>query len=240
MSRSARARSFGRTVLIAAGLLATYALFAAGAMRVALRAREVVVPALVGLEFIEAGRAMDEAGLTIKVDDSRPFSPTVAAGRIASQDPAAGAVVRRGRSVRVWLSAGSRASIVPALVGESERTAQARVLQEGFEISSVAEIRSSDLPPGIVVAQDPAPGSRHTRVGVLVNRGERAAGFVMPDLIGTSADAAVAVLRSHGLRVSVVSQQPYPGTPPGIVLRQSPSAGFQAAPDQPISLEVSR
>lgn len=240
MSRSARARSLGRTVLIAAGLVATFALFTAGAMRVALRAREVAVPALVGLEFAEAGRAMDEAGLTIKVDDNRPYSATVSAGRIASQDPSPGAVVRRGRSVRVWLSAGSRASIVPALVGESERTAQAKVLQDGFEISSLAEIRASDLPPGVVVAQDPAPGSRHTRVGILVNRGEQAAGFVMPDLIGASADAALAVLRGHGLRVSIVSQQPYPGTPSGIVLRQSPSAGFQVTADQPISLEVSR
>jgi len=218
----------------------TYALFTAGAMRVALKAREVPVPAVVGLEFAEAGRVMDDAGLALKVDDDRPFSPTVAAGRIASQDPAAAAVVRRGRSVRVWISSGSRSSVVPSLVGESERTAQARVLQDGLEISSLAEIRASDLPPGIVIAQDPAPGSRDTRVGMLVNRGERLAGFVMPDLIGTSGAAALDVLRSHGLRVSIVSQQPYPGTPSGTVLRQSPSAGFQVTPDQPISLEVSR
>jgi beta-lactam-binding protein with PASTA domain len=77
-------------------------------------------------------------------------------------------------------------------------------------------------------------------VGVVVNRGERAAGYVMPDLIGASSDAALDVLRSRGLRVSVVAQQPYPGVPSGIILRQSPAAGFQVTPDQPISLEVSR
>jgi beta-lactam-binding protein with PASTA domain len=48
------------------------------------------------------------------------------------------------------------------------------------------------------------------------------------------------VLRSHGLRVSVVAQQPYPGVPSGIILRQSPAAGFQVTPDEPISLEISR
>ncbi len=183
---------------------------------------------------------MDDAGLTLKVDDNRPFSATVPAGRIASQDPAPGAVVRRGRSVRIWISAGSRSSMVPQLVGESERTAQARVSQDGLEISSVADIRSADLPPGAVVAQDPAPGSRNTRVGILVNRGERSAGFVMPDLIGAAGDQALEVLRSHGLRVTIVAQQPYPGAPSGIVLRQAPAAGFQVIPDQPISLEVSR
>jgi beta-lactam-binding protein with PASTA domain len=91
-----------------------------------------------------------------------------------------------------------------------------------------------------VVAQDHPPGSRAKRIGVVVNRGERTTGYVMPDLIGAAGDAALDVLRSHGLRVSVVAQQPYPGVPSGIVLRQFPAAGFQVTPDQPISLEVSR
>jgi beta-lactam-binding protein with PASTA domain len=235
-----RAWTVGRVVLLVCGLAATYGLFTIASMRVALRAREVPVPAVVGLDFDAAGRTMDGAGLTLKVDDNHPFSATVPAGRIASQDPSSGAVVRRGRSVRVWMSAGSRSSVVPRLVGESERTAQAQLQQDGLEVSSVADIRASDLPPGAVVAQDPAPGSRSTRVGILVNRGERAAGFVMPDLIGASDDAALSVLRSRGLRVTIVAQQPYPGAPSGIILRQSPSAGFQVMPDQPISLEVSR
>ena len=32
----------------------------------------------------------------------------------------------------------------------------------------------------------------------------------------------------------------YPGVAPGIVIRQSPQAGFQITPGEPISLEVSR
>jgi beta-lactam-binding protein with PASTA domain len=240
MARNRRVRNVGRLILLIAALAATYGIFTVAAIRVALRAREVPVPNAVGLEFSEAGLAMETAGLTLKVDDDHPFSDTVPAGRIATQDPAAGLVVRRGRSVRVWMSAGSRSSVVPKLVGESERSAQARSSQDGLEISAVADIRSSDFPSDAVVAQDPPPGSRATRVGVVINRGERAAGYLMPDLIGASSDAALDVLRSHGLRVSVVAQQPYPGVPSGIILRQFPAAGFQVTPDQPISLEVSR
>jgi beta-lactam-binding protein with PASTA domain len=33
---------------------------------------------------------------------------------------------------------------------------------------------------------------------------------------------------------------PYPGVTSDVVLRQSPQAGFQIAPGEPISLEVSR
>ena len=240
MARHRRPRRIGRLVLLVTALATTYGLFAVVAMRVALRAREIPVPKVVGLEFADAGPAMEAAGLTLKIDDSHPFSDTVPAGRIASQDPPAGFVVRRGRSVRVWTSAGSRSSVVPNLVGETERSAQARSSQDGLGVSIAADIRSSDFPADAVVAQDQPAGRRANRIGVVVNRGERAAGYVMPDLIGASSDAALDVLRSHGLRVSVVAQQPYPGVPSGVILRQAPAAGFQVTPDQPISLEVSR
>jgi beta-lactam-binding protein with PASTA domain len=77
-------------------------------------------------------------------------------------------------------------------------------------------------------------------VSLLVNRGERSATYVMPDLIGVNGDRAADVLRSRGFRASVVGDHPYPGVPAGIVLRQNPQAGFQIAPGEPISLEVSR
>jgi beta-lactam-binding protein with PASTA domain len=48
------------------------------------------------------------------------------------------------------------------------------------------------------------------------------------------------MLRSSGLRVAIVAQQPYPGVPTGTVLRQNPPAGFQITGEEPISLEVSR
>jgi beta-lactam-binding protein with PASTA domain len=62
----------------------------------------------------------------------------------------------------------------------------------------------------------------------------------MPDLIGTDGERAASLLRGKGFRVAVVGQQPYPGVPAGVVLRQSPQAGFQIGPGDPISLEVSR
>ena len=62
----------------------------------------------------------------------------------------------------------------------------------------------------------------------------------MPDLIGVDGSRAAEVLRARGFRATVVGDHPYPGVAPGIVLRQNPQAGFQIAPGEPISLEVSR
>jgi beta-lactam-binding protein with PASTA domain len=91
-----------------------------------------------------------------------------------------------------------------------------------------------------VIGQTPAPKSNAPRVALLVNRAERGTTYVMPDLIGVNGDRAADLLRARAFRVAVVGDHPYPGVPAGIVLRQNPQAGFQIAPGEPISLEVSR
>jgi eukaryotic-like serine/threonine-protein kinase len=232
--------SAGKLLLLAGALIVTYVLFAAAAMRVAMKTREVEVPQLSGKSVNEASVLLIDAGLRLRVEEGRRVDPKVPAGQILAQDPAAGLRTRRERSVKVWVSAGPRSSIVPALVGESDRTAQMRVQQDGFIVSSLSEIRSAEYPAGTVVAQTPPAKSQSERVALLVNRGERGATYVMPDLIGVNGDRAADVLRARGFRVAVVGDHPYPGVPAGVVLRQAPQAGFQIAPGEAISIEVSR
>ena len=232
--------SAGRLFAIAACLVATYVLFAVTGMRVALRVREVPVPDLRNHTVTEATARLQDVGLALTVDQSGRLDPKVPAGRIALQEPAAGTVTRRQRSVRVWMSQGPRITTIPTLTGESERAAQLRLQQDGLAVRSLAEVRSSDFPSGTVIAQEPPGSARGTEVALLVNRGERSHNYVMPDLIGVAGSRAVDLLRARGFRVTIVGELPYPGVPAGIVLRQFPAAGFQIAAGDPISLEVSR
>lgn len=240
MAFRTRVWSAGKLLLLSGALLATYLLFAAAAVRVALKAREVEVPDLTNRTANEATAAASAVGLSVRLDEVRRPDPRIGAGRVIAQDPPAGAMSRQQRSVRVWLSAGQRAALVPALVGESDRAAQLRVSQDGLEVAALSEIRSESFPTDIVVAQEPPAQSAGSRVALLVNRGEQATNYVMPDLIGVHGERAAAVLRRHGFRVAVVGTSPYPGVSAGIVLRQHPQAGFQIAPGEPISIEVSR
>lgn len=240
MTLNNRVWSAGRLLVIAACLVATYLIFAITAMRVALRVREVPVPDLRNRTVAEATAQLQEAGLALAVDESGRLDPKIPAGRIALQEPGPGTITRRQRSIHVWISRGPRNTLIPSLTGESERAAQLRLEQDGLAVTSLAEVRSSDFPSGTIIAQEP-PGSAHgTEVALLVNRGERSHFYVMPDLIGVSGSRAVDLLRTRGFRVTIVGELPYPGVPPGIVLRQYPSAGFQIASGDPISLEVSR
>jgi serine/threonine-protein kinase len=240
MALTTRVWSAGKLLVLVGALISTYIVSAAIGMRVALKTREVEVPPLTGKTINEATTVLTDAGLNLKVEEGRRLDPKVPAGQIVSQDPAAGARTRRERSIKVWVSGGPRSTTIPALSGESERTAQLRLQQEGLALTSVAEIRSADYPAGTVVAQFPAPRTSAAEVALLVNRGERGVRYVMPDLIGVDGSRAAEVLRARGFRATVVGDHPYPGVAPGIVLRQSPQAGFQIAPGEPISLEVSR
>ena len=240
MALRTRVWSAGKLVLLASALAATYVLFAAASMRAALRAREVQVPDLTNRTANEATAIAANLGLTLKVDDSRRPDPKIPAARVLAQEPAAGSVARRQRSLRVWLSGGQRAATVPLLIGETERTAQLRLAQDGLTLSGVSEIRSQTFAPDIIVAQTPPAKTAAARVALLINRGERGASYVMPDLIGVNGDRAAEILRTRGFRVAVVGSNPYPGVAAGIVIRQSPQAGFQIGPGEPISIEVSR
>lgn len=240
MALTTRVFSAGKLVIISGALVLTYVLFAAAAMRMAIRAREVQVPELSGRTVNEASAVLGESGLALKVEENPRIDPKVPVGLILAQEPPAGLRTRRERSVKVWISAGARSSKIPALAGESERTAELRVTQEGLQLAGRAEIRSAEYPTDAVIAQTPPPDSTGGPISLLVNRGERSRTFVMPDLIGVNGARAAELLRSRGFRLSVVGDHPYPGVPAGVVLRQNPQAGFQIAPGEPISLEVSR
>jgi beta-lactam-binding protein with PASTA domain len=240
MALTARVWGAGKTLVIAGALAATYLLFFFLSMRLALRTREVTVPDVRNRSVNEASAAVTDEGLTLKVEAQRRLDAKVAAGRIVAQDPEGGSRMRSQRTVKVWLSDGATASIVPALIGESERTAQLRAQAAGVDIAAISEVRSGDFATGAVVAQSPSASTRANRVALLVNRGAAGRSYVMPDLVGTDAERAADILRQRGFRVSIVGTQPYPGVPAGIVLRQQPQGGYQVGSGDPISLEVTR
>jgi eukaryotic-like serine/threonine-protein kinase len=230
MALSARVWTAGKVMLLVGALATTFVVFAIAAARVAVRARDVTVPSLIGRTLAEATATTSSLELQLNVEQVRRSDPQTPAGTSS----------RRQRSIRVWLSSGPRIARAPNLVGESQRAAEIRIVQDGLQPGPVAEIRSSLYTPDVVVAQDPSPGVQTGEVRLLVNRGEDRASYVMPDLIGVNGDRAADVLRGQGFRVSITAQAASSGLPPGVVTRQSPAAGYQVHPGDAISIEVSR
>jgi serine/threonine-protein kinase len=230
----------GKLISLLVALGATYGLFVMVSFQLALKSREVPVPSLTGMTPQEAETVLADAGLNLRIDPVRRVHDTIILGRVAEQDPSPGLTTRSQRSVKTWLSSGPTPDSIPGLIGASESAARRNLAENAFSLYELAEIRSDRYPIDVVVAQQQPPDSNGQLISLLVNRGERGRTFVMPDLIGVDSAAAADVLRTRGFRITVVGDHPYPGVPSGVVLRQSPEAGFQIAPGESISLEVSQ
>ena len=176
---------------------ATFLVFAGIAMRVAVRARQVTVP--------ESGRQVDRrrhqpgvrprpaaAHRRRRAGPIRRCRP----GHVLGQDPAPGSTARRQRSVRVWVSAGAHIARAPSLLGETQRSAEIRVAQDGL-IDRHRRPRSArrSIRPTSSSRRIRRRRRRPSEIRLLVNRGEDRATYVMPDLIGLNGDRAADVMR---------------------------------------------
>ena len=119
---------------------------------------------------------------------------------------------------------------VPDLIGISLDEAVARLGQEHLKPGTVGPM-PSDRPPGSVVEQDPAPGTRLPSESAvkLVLAEKKLDKLEVPDLIGISLDEAVARLEREHLRPGTVRTIPA-DRPAGSVVEQDPAAGSQLLP----------
>lgn len=235
ISLLSKAGGLGLLLLVAAGASALLT------MRTVLETQQVEVPSLVGRAVPEAGALADKRGLLVRVEGKRN-DPRIPPDHVLAQEPPAGAALKSHRSVRVWLSLGPRKLTLPAVEGESLRTARLAFDQSRVEVTRVAEV-DDPADEGTVLVQHPPAGDVEVIEGgisLLVSRGSSRRDYVMPDLIGRRADEVIPPLTAAGLKVAEVRYRSYPGAAEGVVLRQAPAAGHRVSPRTAVSLEVSQ
>jgi eukaryotic-like serine/threonine-protein kinase len=232
---------FLRNAFLGLGLLLALALSALLTMRVVLSAQDVQVPTVVGRRVPEAGALSARLGLSLRVDGKK-YDTRVPAEHIVLQEPPGGSTLKAHRSIRVWVSLGPRRLNVPAVEGESLRTARIALEQAQVPLRRVVEVEDSNAEGTVLVQRPPAGETDAVDEGlaVLVSRGPVGTDYLMPDLIGRNAAEVMDSLRRAGLKVAEIRYRTYPGVAPGIVLRQIPAAGYAVSPRTPMSLDVSK
>ena len=212
------------------------------AMRFAIRGREVEVPPVTGKTEEQAKEILSRNGLVLKVASSR-FSAAVPEGHILEQIPPTGTRLKINRTVRVLVSLGERRFAVPNLVGTSLRAAQLTLAQRKLTLGKTLYAHTSDGEPSTVVYQTPKPGTQESSdpsVNIFISLGPPADYFIMPDLIGKSADLVASRARNEGFRLGKVNFRKYPGAEPGVVIQQKPQAGYRLTKSDVILLDVSQ
>jgi eukaryotic-like serine/threonine-protein kinase len=248
-------RAFFRFVLCSLVLLLVALVSALTAMRFAIHGREVAVPNLVGDTPAEARRITEMAGFGFEVE-RQYYSPNVAEGRVLSQIPTAGTLIRSGWQIRVALSLGPQRVQIPDVLGESERAAEINILRRGLDVGAVAQVEIPGATPDQVIAQNPAPNASSIaapKINLLAAEPPLPQAFVMPSLVGQTLSVATAALEEAGLEVGNVTSpspppdplqpnQPPPAAPPpsgsSLIISQNPAAGAKVIAGSAVSFEV--
>jgi beta-lactam-binding protein with PASTA domain len=226
-------RTMFRVLWVGTVLLIVALVSALTTMRFAVHGREVATPSLVGMTLPEAGRAASAAGLGFEVE-RRFYSSNVGEGKVLSQVPAAGTLVRRAWRVRVAESLGPQRVAIPDVVGQSTRAADINIRRRGLELGGPVIAHLPDLPSDVVVAQSPPPnasGVSAPRISVLASAPSEPPAFVMPNFVGQPLAVVTEELQEAGLHVGNVSVRAQPAAPPPNGAGPVPAQPTPAAPD---------
>jgi eukaryotic-like serine/threonine-protein kinase len=246
---------FFRLVLAVMLLMMIAMISAITTMDFAIHGAEVKVPNLTGLTVSEALHKTANLDLNLGIDN-KYYSTDLPAGRVLSQSPPPGAVVRREWRMRVTESLGPQRVSIPGVVGMPERIAAVEVRRLGLDLEQMSEMPSNSLPPGTVIAQNPqkgAEGVARPSISLLVSSAPATTGtaYVMPQLIGLPYTAAASLIAHAGFKTGPMeddpnapevddSAPPGPTPPPGIIMTQTPPAGHRVDGSTYIALTISQ
>ncbi|CAM5545501.1 MULTISPECIES: Stk1 family PASTA domain-containing Ser/Thr kinase [Streptomyces] len=146
-----------------------------------------------------------------------------------------------GIGTGVWYINSGQFTQVPSLLGQTQKTAEQRLSDEGLGLKGVDRVFSDTVERGSVVSSEPASGERirgNGAVKLVVSRGPEI--VRVPDVVGSSLADARRALKKVGLAPGMVTKEFSEGVARGEVIRTDPRAGTDRNPDTAVALVVSK
>ncbi len=205
------------------------------------KGQEVKVPEVVGLTLEDAVGILQEQGFNAAGDETRPDT-LYEEGTVIEQKPRSGAMVKKGRLVRLVISSGPEKKRVPYLLRLTLDQAEILSARQGFEIASIDTVENDTVPAGRIVAQKPDPEIRvepGTKLRLYLSAGAVGKTIPAPNLIDITLEKAKEKAEADSLFVSVLRYMPIEGKG-GIVVLQSPDAGVLLGAGDSIHVTVGK
>lgn len=189
-------------------------------------------PNLVGLTEADAQKNLATLGLKLLIAGREPSDKQE--GTVILQSPKVGDLV--GPDLAVSLTIALPAPKVPDVTGKTLEEATQALANAGYLVKIGDAVASDKHPKGVVVSQVPAPGVALKQKETVTLQASSGQGAVeVPKLIGLGMDAAKSEASKAGLVVKV-QWVSLPETPTYVVLRQTPDAGQQVAPQSEVTI----
>jgi len=122
---------------------------------------QVVIPNLVGTSVRAARITAIQRNLTLG-DVVGIYWPDAEPDQVVAQDPPPESAELRSPAVDILVSVGEapKAYLCPRFVGQPITEARRSLEKAGFKVGGVTSITTENVPRGIVLTQNPAPGSK--------------------------------------------------------------------------------
>lgn len=210
-------------------------------------AEETMVPDVRNEDLVDAMLAFQERGLSAEVEVRFSADPALA-GKVISQSPPPGTLVRAGKEVNLVVSRGARIDRVGNYIGRTlvDVRAELRALfTSGDQTIQLAEpsyiFNEADV--GTILAQDPPPAteiSEITTVHLTISRGPDVERITVPSFIGLPFELAVSRLAQASIPFVFEVRDAEPDEQSGLVVDQDPEVETEVETGEFITLTMTR
>lgn len=199
--------------------------------------RLTVIPDVTGLDKKEAIKYLKEAGLKVKVINSK--TEKVPLDTVYNQDPRSGKEVKVNRVVRIWVNNGEDVK-VPNIIGLELLEARSRLKGLNIQIETI-DYYPSNQKYNTILGVYPKPGTKleiNQKISILVSSQQMIDPSVMPNITGLDLNDAREVLKQIGLEISSISQTNDPTLPVNTIISTNPAAGTKIQRGQKVSVVI--
>lgn len=203
--------------------------------------KEIKVPNLVGKSEEEARKIIEELGLEFSVKD-RQYSDVYKEGHVMKQNANPGDTRKEGYPIEVVISKGQKLVEVPNLINEYSNEVSFILDEFGLNDGDVTYDYSDVVPWGLVIRQDPEPGTKvpeGSEVDYVISRGPEVQYILMQNYIGKNVEEAKKDILAKGFAIGDIKYQPSDEFAKDIVIDQNYPAGSEVEENTPIDLIVS-
>ncbi len=193
-----------------------------------------------GMTVSQAKDKLEDMGITLEEAGIKP-SNEYDKGQIISQDISEGTTIKKGDTVKVYVSSGASAEkvTVPDVKGKTYTEAQSVLEDAKFVVKKTFEY-SADVDMDKVIRQTPNAGTKAkegSTITIVVSQGAKRVS--VPDVTDMTLDQAKAALKKAELEVGTIKKQTSDTVDKGKVISQSTVAGTYASAGDKVNLVIS-
>ena len=195
-------------LVIVIGALASW--FSSGKPPISSINQDIKVPSIIGKMEAEAKQSVVESHLIFTIAARQNSEKPV--GTVLNCSPLEGTSVKSKTEVRVYISAGPEALVVPMVVDLDLTTAKANIISNGLKLKEpVTEKYSDTIAAGIVMSQTPEPdavATKDTIISLVVSKGPEIRYTTVPNLKDRTLVEATSILNAKKLKLGTTRLVP--------------------------------